>query len=550
MLLAALAGHYAQSGIVVILVDTRKLAKQLARTVEWFTGIKPGIEMGDMRARFDAGLAGHADRIIISTPQTLYAGGEGSERKLQFESPSAPLSMLLLDECESFLAIKNKALVEYFMAAHPTMKVFGTTATPERSDGVAMANLFQSVAFTRPLLWGVQEAWLIKPRMAFVNVLLDPSTWKLRKNEDGELDYVSDEIAQQLVNNEEALIGLARGILEVAGDRKSIVVCPDVASAKAIEHYLDAERRTCARSVYGELPEDEKEAVMDAHQRGDFQFLVSVMMLTKGYDDRTIRAVFMCRKTKSRRLYVQVMGRGTRPDCEGLNDAASADERRAMIAASVKPDVLMVNMVGIGETVRDVTVIDVLGSADDQAIIDRAKEIAAEQGIGDVEEAIAAAQEEVEEARQIERMDAEKRASKEEAAEARKLEEELQRRQRRTIDVNAEVQVEYQDDLQVRSGSFSDQTGGIPPRQMNILKKAKLSDSEIAKLSPVEASAISQDIVRRWKSGLCTYKQDRLLRRHGYSPDELRGMKFEHAHQAMQEIAENGWKRPMKAGAA
>ena len=136
--------------------------------------------------------------------------------------------------------------------------------------------------------------------------------------------------------------------------------------------------------------------------------MVSVMMLTKGYDDRTIRAVFMCRKTKSRRLYVQVMGRGTRPDCEGLNDAASADERRAMIAASVKPDVLMVNMVGIGETVRDVTVIDVLGSADDQAIIDRAKEIAAEQGIGDVEEAIAAAQEEVEEARQIERMDAEK----------------------------------------------------------------------------------------------------------------------------------------------
>ena len=44
--MAALAAHYAQFGRVMILVDVKKLVRQLADTIKWFTGVQPGIEMG------------------------------------------------------------------------------------------------------------------------------------------------------------------------------------------------------------------------------------------------------------------------------------------------------------------------------------------------------------------------------------------------------------------------------------------------------------------------------------------------------------------------
>src|SRR5690606_31482902 len=81
-------------------------------------------------------------------------------------------------------------------------------------------------------------------------------------------------------------------------------------------------------------------------------------------DADEVRYVFMLRKTRSRRLYEQALGRGTRP-LVGIRDAISkapdAESRRRIIAASGKPYMVMVDLVGVHDEAKDLGVIDILG---------------------------------------------------------------------------------------------------------------------------------------------------------------------------------------------
>lgn len=539
--LAFVAQHYAGLGRVMVLVDVGKLVLQLAATISKVVGIAPGIEMGDEAAR-DSGFLVEWDRIIVGTVQSQYSGDVGKERFRKFNPND--FSALLLDECELFLAPKAREVVAWYMQ-NPNLKVYGCTATPMRTDGTAMANLFEHVAFDRDIIWGIRSGYLVPVKQAFVRVSLDFSTLKLRKNDEGEADYSDAELAEK-INNEQTLIELAKGIIHVAGDRKSIIVAPDVESAKAISHYLEGQGRTgCAKVIYGELPDDEKDKLFEQHKAGDFQFLSSVMMLTKGYDDPSIRAVFNCRKTKSKRLYQQILGRGTRPHfsiVEAINAAISDDERRGIIATSMKPDCLMVNMVGVAESTRDMTVLDILGNVDDPDVMDRAKEIVAENEDMTADEAISLAEDEIAVDRSIEQMRAEAAAHEVDAIDE-------QRAMRRLVEVQANVEVEYSDELR---GGGDDMFGPsiIPDGQMRIFRMAKIDDKELNKLSPEQKGKLAQAIMA-WKhsSSGATFKQGRTLQKYGYSRDEAAGMSFDDARAAIDEIADNGWKRA-KAGVA
>jgi superfamily II DNA or RNA helicase len=450
VLLGMLAEHYAKSGRVMVLVDVAKLVYQLADTIERVTGEHPAIEMAEQRA--EGSMLGASDRIVVSTVQSQYSGEEGRERYRRFNPDE--FSAILLDECELFLAPKARSVVEWYRN-NPAVRIFGCTATPFRTDGVAMANLFNAVAFERNILWGIDNGWLVRARQAFVHVSVDFSTLKVDKNSAGEADYSDADIAER-IGNEQTLIELAKGILHVAGDRKSIVVCPTVATAQAVAHYLEMEKAGAARCIYGELGDTEKSEIFDSHKAGEFQFLTSVMMLSKGYDDASIRAVFNCRKTRSKRLYTQVLGRGVRPWAGIVDGCNCPEERKLRIAGSPKPDALMVNMVGIGDDVRDMTVLDVLGTPDD-AINLRAKQIMADDEEIDPAEAIEQAAHEVELEREVEaiRVD-EAQRSLDEADEARML--------RRSVRVDAEIGVEWSDDLRVGNSAGAMDLSALPDR--------------------------------------------------------------------------------------
>lgn len=519
--LAAIALHYSQYGRVMLLVDMDRLARQLADTIEVFTGDRPGIEIAGEEARNGGFLRG-TDRIIVSTVQSQYSGPEGQERFRKFKPDE--FAALLLDETETFLAPTARSVVEWYRS-NAALRVYGCTATPFRTDGKAMAELFDAVAFDRDILWGIDQGFLVPARQAFVRVNVDFGTLSVKKNEAGEKDY-SDEAIAALINNDETSIELAKGIINVVEDRKSIVVCPNVEVAKAVTHYLEGEKSGCARCVYGALPDREKDDMFTRFARSEFQFLVSVMLLTKGFDQPDVRAVVNCRKTRSKRLYTQILGRGTRVLKGLINDIETAEDRKAAIAASAKPDMLMVNMVGVDDDVRDMTVLDILGEKADPKALERAKRNMLEDSREDAEA-------EFEAGRELEKAEEQEREDK--IAKARKL-----------VKVKADVQVRYENDLRAGGGNFGGHSH-LPEKTLANLRRNKVPEDMIARFTVAQAKELSGKLSWRWKAGLCSFAQGRVLQRAGYRKEEISVMTRDQASQAIDKLKSNGWKRQEQA---
>ena len=122
-------------------------------------------------------------------------------------------------------------------------------------------------------------------------------------------------------------------------------------------------------------------------------------------------------------------------------------------------------------------------------------------------------------------------------------EESLYRNARSRVQVKATVDVEYSDDMRV--GSPGVETNHISPRHLDILSRNKIPESAIAKLSPNDAAELCRKIIARHKAGLCTYRQAKLLQKHGYARSETDRMPKTEAKSAIDAIVANGWKRPV-----
>jgi superfamily II DNA or RNA helicase len=118
--------------------------------------------------------------------------------------------------------------------------------------------------------------------------------------------------------------------------------------AKETALYINAKLGiVAAQSLDGSVPDFVRRDVYRQHKTNQFQFLCVCGLCREGYNDPGIGAVAVFRPTKSRSLSEQMKGRGCRPlkgTVDGIDTAAG---RRAAIAASAKPDCLIVDLVGI-----------------------------------------------------------------------------------------------------------------------------------------------------------------------------------------------------------
>jgi superfamily II DNA or RNA helicase len=491
VLIALLAKEYVERGKrVLVLADMGILVDQLAETIEDWAGIRPGIERASSSA--SEGFFGRGDPIVVGTVQTQFAKRGDGMRCHKWES--GEFGLVVGDEAEAFMAPQYRAVLAHHCEAGGHL--FGCTATPLRGDGQALGDIFKSVAFNRDIRWGVANGYLVPPRQGRVDVELDFG--KLRAVGG---DY-TDASVHALLRNLDERRGLefARGIVELSGQHRGIVVAPHIDSAVAIMDYINAVRPGMAKCVYGTMSDADKRDTMFAFKHGHFQVLCSVNMLTKGFDDAGIHNVFMCRPTRSKRLYTQVLGRGTRMADPAIGALATVDERLAAIASSSKPRMTMFNMVGIDADVRDLNIADVLGGdmTDRQAAAARLAVAASPDS--DPVEVIEAEKD------RVARLDAD--------AEAKR---------RAEIDAKAKVRVMFSDALKATNEPEfrrrrANPDGTLPASASRTLRRFRIPAWIIARLTPTEANFMASDCIRRKKGGWCSINQAAALQREGIDP--------------------------------
>lgn len=366
---------------VLVLVHRDFLAKQARDKIHSADpSLSVGIVMGN---RNETG----AD-VIIGSVQTLR-----SRRRLE-QLPD--IGLVIIDECHHANAASYVTIMES-LGCYETDGVpcIGFTATLVRADALKPGDVWQEVVFTKDIIWGIRNGFLVDVRGKRVQVKgLDLS--KVRRLAG---DLQADAVAEELLDAD-APDQLAQHYLDEAPDRVGAVFWPNVLAATAgLEAFQAA--GLVSGLVLGETPDAEREAVYDGMRNGTVQVVHNVNVLTEGWDMPQVSCIVPARLTQSAGLYIQMIGRGTRPHRLpiALPSGSSSD----------KSDCLVLDPVGVTgrhklATMADMTM-SVVNPQEDESLLEAADRADLEEAalLGELELAAEIERQEIEHRERIAR---------------------------------------------------------------------------------------------------------------------------------------------------
>ncbi len=216
-----------------------------------------------------------------------------------------------------------RELIKYLQLANPWLKVVMFTATPYRlgqglltdEGGIATDICFDITGvewFNRLIAEGY-----LSPLIPFRReVGLDLASVAPGSNG----DYNQSSL-QHAIDKDAITFAALQECVRYAHDRRSwLIFASGVQHAENIANML-WRFGISAAAVHSDMPAAERDARIAAFKRGQLRCLVNMNVLTTGFDHPPIDFIGMLRPTLSPGLWVQMLGRGTRPyDCYLTDD--------------------------------------------------------------------------------------------------------------------------------------------------------------------------------------------------------------------------------------
>jgi superfamily II DNA or RNA helicase len=493
---------------VVVLAHRDELIRQAAAKILTITGKEPQIEKADEVANPAAG-------IVVSSIQTQISRRNDRYRMEKFDPHR--VGLVVIDEAHHACAASYRKVINHYRQ-NARCKILGVTATPDRADEEALGQVFDTVAFEYQIQDAINDGWLVPIRQSIVDV--EGLDYSMVRTTAGDLN--GKDLAGVL-ESEKILHGFAGPTIDIAGDRKTLVFASSVAHAERLCEIFNRHRPGQARFVCGATPEDERRQIIQSYASGDFQFLTNVGVFTEGFDDPSVEVVVMARPTKSRSLYAQCVGRGTRPLPGIFNPSMSEADRQQAILSSIKPYCEVVDFAGNAGRHKLVHPADILGGNYSDEVVDLARETAEQKAKTgepvDVSGELRSAEREIHERHK--RAERKRRAHIKAKATYRK----------RSVDPFDVLDIEPS-----REPAYA--KGRKPtPEIIKTLEKFGVQDPE--KMTFTQARQLRSELIQRVKGGLATWKQARVLKKYGI---DAKDMTFEQASQRIDKIAKNGWK--------
>ena len=275
--------HEKRQERTLILAHREELVEQAAAKIESATGIIPTIEKAERRASRDSA-------VVVGSIQTMQGARLETWDKNHF-------GLIVCDEAHHAISDQWQKALNHF-----DTRVLGVTATPDRGDKRTLAKYFQNLAYEIGVLDLIRDRYLAPVKVRSVPLKIDLTAVKSSAG-----DYDSRALDSAITPY---LAEIANYIATKCQDRKKIVVfLPLIAtSQRFVEECIKA--GIDARHVDGES-KDRKEILSD-YSAGKFRLLSNAMLLTEGWDEPEVDCIIVLRPTKSRSLYAQMVGRGTR----------------------------------------------------------------------------------------------------------------------------------------------------------------------------------------------------------------------------------------------
>lgn len=234
------------------------------------------------------------------------------------------------------------------MRANPKLKVIGLTATGYRmkqgmltqGDNALFTDIIVDMTDLESFNWFFDQGYLVPPipRPTGENSLIDASKVRVKG---GEYDQKS---MQEEADNQKKNEAVVLEMLQYGQARHSgMVFASGVDHCKHLieifEYYGESATWVASR---GMTPK-ERDWNIEAFKQGEFKWMINNGILTTGFDHPPLDIIGMARLTLSPALWVQMLGRGTRPVFVSGFDLLTREGRLSSIAASQKQNCLVLD---------------------------------------------------------------------------------------------------------------------------------------------------------------------------------------------------------------
>jgi superfamily II DNA or RNA helicase/HKD family nuclease len=239
-------------------------------------------------------------RHVFAMVQTL-----SREQRLAALAPDA-YDVVYVDEAHHGAADSWRRIVEHL----EPRELIGLTATPERSDGKNVAELFGGAYTTELRLWEAVDDQLLVP---FQYIGVDDGT-DLRSLAWRGGDYPVGELSDLYTGHHgrvKAVLEAVHSWVERPAEMRALGFCVTKQHAQFMAEQL-TKHGFAADFLTGDDEQAHREAVLAQLARGDLQVVFSVDVLGEGVDVPDVDTLLLLRPTQSPVLFAQQLGRGLR----------------------------------------------------------------------------------------------------------------------------------------------------------------------------------------------------------------------------------------------
>lgn len=264
--------------------------------------------LGDLRAGIVKGPVNHigAD-VIVGSVQTLV-----NDKRL---SSLPEFDLVIVDEAHRSAAKVYRKILDKVIG--PQTLLLGVTATPNRTDGIALQRdasnpdgIYEEIVYQIGMLDLIRDGYLAPLIGKQIVIDVNFSGLHSKKNSDGISDYKADEVAN-IMEAGNWHQNVAEAWVKEARLRRTIAFVPRVAMAYQIADHLRG-LGVRAAALDGSKTIAEQRRTVAEFERGEIEFLANCDLFVEGADIPSIDCVVFARPTKSRIIYSQAIGRGTR----------------------------------------------------------------------------------------------------------------------------------------------------------------------------------------------------------------------------------------------
>lgn len=322
-IIAALLLRMPRHSRALVLQGLVDLVAQNAVRLDAFLGDRAVVALAaSLPAKFplrgDATEAG----IVVGTVDTIVASLEHL----------GAFDVLIIDEAHHAVCGTYLRIVEELRRRNPALRIFGTTATPERSDRRGLDVLFGENAVTITMEELIRLGWLVPPRVMGLP-LANIATLRAMQIDAEDIDKVMARALNVQVVHDEVI----RNWKLHGENRQSIFFCCDVAHAEGLAEAFRAVG-VDAEAVSHKTPPKKRMALLDKFRAGEGpKIITNPFLLTEGFDAPPASLVGLLRPFASKSTLIQAVGRGLRlwvgkKDCIVLDFVAATERHKNFIA--------------------------------------------------------------------------------------------------------------------------------------------------------------------------------------------------------------------------